>query len=94
MEIYWVMRYQHLHKVINVHKITNKLIKWLQFDMVIYQADLVGVAIMIGHRGSSPSTVADFRQWTESALVQVMACRLCGAKPLPEPMLTYYQLDP
>ena len=27
------------------------------------------------------------RQWTGSALVQVMACRLFGAKPLPEPML-------
>ena len=23
-----------------------------------------------------------------------MACRLSGAKPLPEPMLTYCQLDP
>ena len=29
-----------------------------------------------------------------STLVQVMACRLEGAKPLPEPMLTYCQLDP
>ena len=27
-----------------------------------------------------------------SALVQVMACRLFGAKPLPEPMLAYCQL--
>ena len=26
-------------------------------------------------------------------LVQVMACRLFGAKPLPEPMLAYCQLD-
>ena len=32
--------------------------------------------------------------WTGSALVQVMACRLFGAKPLPEPMLEYCQLDP
>ena len=31
-------------------------------------------------------------QWTGSALVQVMACRLFGAKPLPEPMLSYCQL--
>ena len=30
------------------------------------------------------------RHW--SALVQVMACRLVGAKPLPEPTLTYCQL--
>ena len=32
-------------------------------------------------------------QQTESALVQVMACRLFGSKPLPEPMLAYSQLD-
>ena len=29
---------------------------------------------------------AYMRQWTVSALVQVMACRLFGSKPLPEPM--------
>ena len=33
-------------------------------------------------------SAAYMRQWTGSALVQVMACRLFGAKPLPEPMLT------
>ena len=30
---------------------------------------------------------------TGSSLAQVMACRLRGDKPLPEPMLTYCQLD-
>ena len=34
------------------------------------------------------------RQWNGSALVQVMACRLFGAKSLPKPMLPYCQLDP
>ena len=34
-----------------------------------------------------------FRQWTGSSLVQVMACHLFGAKPLPETMLIYRQLD-
>ena len=34
------------------------------------------------------------RRWTGSTLVQIMACRLDGAKPLSEPMLTYCQLDP
>ena len=29
-----------------------------------------------------------------STLVQIMACRLFGAKPVPEPMPTYCQLDP
>ena len=39
------------------------------------------------------NSAAYMRQWTRSALVQVMACRLFGAKPLPEPMLAYCQLD-
>ena len=31
------------------------------------------------------------RQWTGSSLVQTMACRLFGAKPLSEPIMTYCQ---
>ena len=42
---------------------------------------------------NSPPSAAYMRQWTRSALVRVMACRLFGAKPLPEPMLAYCQLD-
>ena len=38
---------------------------------------------------SSPPSAAYMRQWAYSALVQVMACRLFGAKLLPEPMLAY-----
>ena len=30
------------------------------------------------------------RQWIGSELVQIMACRLLGAKPLSKPMLGYY----
>ena len=40
-----------------------------------------------------PSAVY-MRWWTGWAFIQVMACRLFGAKPLPEPMFTYCQLDP
>ena len=43
---------------------------------------------------SSPPSATYMNQWTGSALVQVMAWRLFGAKPLPEPMLTYCQLYP
>ena len=39
---------------------------------------------------SSPSA-AYMRRWIGTALVQVMACRLFGAKPLPEPVLIYCQ---
>ena len=41
----------------------------------------------------SPSA-AYMSRWTGLALVQVMACRLFGAKPLPEPMLSYCHMDP
>ena len=33
------------------------------------------------------------RRWTGQSLVQVKACHLFGTKPLPEPMLVYWQLD-
>ena len=33
-------------------------------------------------------------QWIGSALVQIMACHLFGAKPLSKPMLGYCQLNP
>ena len=42
---------------------------------------------------TSPPSAAYMREWIGSALVQIMACHLFGAKPLPEPMLTYCQLD-
>ena len=41
---------------------------------------------------SSPSSAAYMRQWTRLALLQVMARRLFGAKPLSKPMLAYCHL--
>ena len=41
----------------------------------------------------SPSAVY-MRRWTEWSLVQVMACHLFVAMPLPEPMPTYCQFGP
>ena len=37
---------------------------------------------------------SDLRQHNIPTLLQIMACRLFGAKPLSEPMLPYCQLDP
>ena len=34
---------------------------------------------------SAPPSATDTRQWTRSASIHAMACRLFGAKPLPEP---------
>ena len=42
---------------------------------------------------SSPPSAAYMRQWTGSALVQVMACRLVGTTLLLGPTQSYYQLD-
>ena len=41
----------------------------------------------------SPPSATYMHQWTWSSLVQVMACCLFGANPLPDPMLLYCQLD-
>ena len=43
---------------------------------------------------SSPPRATYMPQWTGSTLVQIMACRLFGAKPLSKSMLGYCQLDP
>ena len=47
-----------------------------------------------GLNSSPPSATYIMHQWTGSALVQEMACRHLGAKPLPEPMQIYCQMDP
>ena len=43
---------------------------------------------------SSPPSAANMRRWKGSTLIQIMALRLFGAKPLPETTLAYCQLDP
>ena len=43
---------------------------------------------------SSPPSAAYIRQWISSVIVQIMACRLFGAKSLSKPMLVCCQLDP
>ena len=49
--------------------------------------------VNFGNINSSPPSDAYTRQWIGSALVQIMACRLFGAKPLSKPMMGYCQLD-
>ena len=39
----------------------------------------------------NPTRVVYMRRWTGSALVQIMTCRLFGAQPLPEAMVTHCQ---
>ena len=42
---------------------------------------------------SYPTSAAYIHQWTGSALVQAMSCRLLGAKPLPVPILAQCHLE-
>ena len=41
-----------------------------------------------------PPSAVYMRRRIGSALIRVMVSRLFGAKPLPEPVLSYNQLDP
>ena len=51
--------------------------RWLRFESI---------------KSSAPSA-AYMHRWIGSLLVQIMACRLFGAKPLSKPMLDCYQFD-
>ena len=69
--------------------------KMFPFDDVIMK--WIGGSPLHDHScyfNSSPPNAAYGHQWIGSALVQIMACRLLGAKPLSQPMLGYCQLDP
>ena len=45
------------------------------------------------HVNSSPPNTAYMHYWIGSALVQIMACGLFGAKPISKPVLAYCHLD-
>ena len=68
-------------EAMSLSKLTDKNMEW----------DILALSELIN---SSPASAAYMRQWTGSALVQIMACRLFGTKPLSEPMLGCCQLDP
>ena len=55
--------------------------------------DVIMIALDVSQINSSPPSAAYMRRWIGSGLVQVMACRLFGAKPLPQPMFAYCRLD-
>ena len=62
---------------------------------LIAPSELISENWWKGKQGVLISPSATYmRQWPGSALVQVMTCRLFGAKPLPEPLLIYCPLNP
>ena len=72
--------------------ITLTLQQSQRFHFYFYSKFMLGVFYRA--LNSYPSSAAYMRHWTGSTLVKVKACRLAGAKPFPEPMLTHCQLHP
>ena len=68
-----------------LHNLSHLLITWFA---------VLPLGWFVQRINSSPPSAGYMRQWTGSALVQIMACHLFGAMPLFEPMLDYCQLDP
>ena len=72
--------------------------KFVRCNMVLTESmgcnGLINRVLLRQAVDSSPPSAAFMRQWIGSALVQIMACRLFGAKPLSKPMLSYCQLEP
>ena len=77
----------------------DKMVWWFHFCdgiscivkaiIFIFKQALIGQTVL----NSSSLSAAYMHQWIRSALVQIMTCRLFGAKPLSEPVLVYCQLD-
>ena len=66
----------------------NKYIPQFYMDVIIH------ACLHVMEVNSSPASAICMRQRTGLALVQIIACRLFGAKLLLEPLLTYCQPDP
>ena len=83
------MELQELHLL--KHSLANRSCKWLIYSMASWRKISITDFISVNSWRSSD---AYMRQYNIPTLVQIMACRLFGAKPLSEPMLPYCQLDP
>ena len=68
-------------------------VKWVHTNIYMFMSTRFSSGIEYPLVGFFPSA-AYMRQCTWLSLVQVMACRLFGAKPLPEPMLLYLSIGP
>ena len=79
--------YVYFPSLINIHCHTKKEI------MLYFQAQCCAIYKVTLRVNLSPPSAVYMRQWTGSALFQIMTCHLFGAKPLPEQMLVYCQLD-
>ena len=76
------------------HDMENKVINIAADDQTLYISSSSEAICWLCKFNSSPLSAVYMHPWIESALVQIMACPLIGAKPLFTPMLGYCQLDP
>ena len=77
-----------------IHSLLKQAIKYLMASLVLLSLVKVRHRRVIIWINSFPPSGAYMHQWTGSVMVEIMACRLCGAKPLSKPMLGHCQLDP
>ena len=96
----WVAIFYLNHQVITM--IVNYKLHFSVFLFLVVLVVAVNSMFCIGgtvlhintvNVNSSPPSAAYMRQWMRSALVQIMTCRLFGAKPLSKPMQGSCQLD-
>ena len=83
----------HMHKMTPTGTIADELLVCI-IGMVLMDSVMIYSMIKLNSMiNSCPPSVTYIRQWTGSSLVQVMACCLFTAKPLPVLMLVYCQLE-
>ena len=64
--------------------------KWGSFDSGTNAfTSIIHPCAIYSNLNSSPPSAPYMRLWTGSTLVQIMACRLLGTKPLPQPMIHF-----
>ena len=67
---------------------------WRKLSKSLHSSRFYGMAYIFIALNSLRPGDAYMRQKTNPSLVQIMACRLVGAKPLSAPILEYCWLDP
>ena len=94
----WWLVYWRIYASLGLNELTDiLLIKPLSHILLKRYMTYITLCGVIRSRwlfiNSSHPSAAYMRQRTGSPLVKIKACRQFGAKPLPEPMLAYCQLD-
>ena len=86
---HYLNQYGHLVSKVLEHSSEGIIIRRAEDNN---QYDKIGNCILT-HFPLVPHICTYMWQWIGWALVQIMACRLSGAKPLSKPMMGYRQLD-